>query len=50
MPYYTLQLSPDFKVVQCRGDHNRDMTEEVKQFVQKWAVFVNKQTKKKGAA
>lgn len=50
MPYYTLQLSPDFEVVQCRGDHNRDMTENVKQFVQKWTVFISKQIKKKGAA
>ena len=49
-PYYTLELSPSYKLVQCRGDHNCDMTNEVRSFVQEWMKFVNKQTKKKGAA
>lgn len=49
-PYYTLELSPSHKLVQCRGDHNCDMTDEVRSFVQEWMKFVNKQTKKKGVA
>lgn len=36
-PFYTLELSPDKEIVQCRGDHNCDMTEEVRTFVKTWA-------------
>lgn len=35
-PYYTLELSSGGRIIQCRGKHNRPMTEEVETFVNKW--------------
>ena len=49
-PYYTLELSPSYNLVQCRGARNCDMTDEVRNFVKEWMTFVKQQTKKKGAA
>lgn len=49
-PYYTLELSPSYNLVQCRGARNCNMTDEVRGFVQEWLKFVKKQTKKKGVA
>lgn len=47
-PYYTLELTTELKVAQCRGEHNCAMTPEVREFVQEWEKFIAK--KKKGAA
>lgn len=35
-PYYTLELSPDGKIIQCRGKYNKSMTQEVEEFINKW--------------
>ena len=48
-PYYTLELNPRMEVVQCRGEHNCSMSDEVKAFVNEWARFV-KASIKKGVA
>lgn len=50
MPFYTLELSPGGDIVQCRGDHNCDMTDEVKAFVELWYDTVVKKKKKGKAA
>lgn len=47
-PYYTLELTTELKIAQCRGEHNCAMTPEVREFVQEWEKFIAK--KKKGAA
>ena len=31
-PYYTLEMRPDGKFIQCRGEHNCSMTPEVEAF------------------
>lgn len=49
-PYYTLELSPDKSIVQCRGLRNCSMTDEVEAFVDKWYKDVVLKKKKKGAA
>ena len=48
-PYYTLELSPEGKIVQCRGLLNCAMTDEVKEFVDTWLKKIVQQ-KQKGAA
>lgn len=48
-PYYTLELNPRMEVVQCRGEHNCSMSDEVKAFVNEWTRFV-KASIKKGVA
>lgn len=45
-PYYTLELNTENKLVQCRGDHNCAMTEEVKLFVENWLKEHKKVSKK----
>ena len=50
LPYYTLELSPEGKIVQCRGDHNCSMTDEVKAFVTLWYETVVMKKKKGKAA
>ena len=50
LPYYTLELSPEGKIVQCRGDHNCSMTDEVKAFVEHWYETVAMKKKKGKAA
>ena len=44
LPYYTLELSPKGDIVQCRGNHNCDMTDDVQAFVKLWheTVVMNK--------
>lgn len=49
-PYYTLELSPSGIIVQCRGDHNCDMTEDVKAFVKLWHETIVMKKKKGKAA
>ena len=46
LPYYTLELSPKGDIVQCRGNHNCDMTDEVKVFVKLWHETVVMKKKK----
>lgn len=45
-PFYTLELDPKGEMVQCRGAHNRGMTEEVEAFVEVW-IRQTKKTKPK---
>lgn len=48
-PYYTLEISPrDGHVVQCRGDHNCSMTEEVKEFRDGFEKAFKKMISKRG--
>lgn len=49
-PYYTLELSPEKKMLQCQGEHNCSMTDEVKAFVDEWLKEINKKSRKKEAA
>lgn len=49
-PFYTLELSPEKKMRQCRGERNCGMTEEVKAFVDEWLAEIKKPKKKKEAA
>lgn len=44
-PYYTLETTTDGKMVQCRGMHNCNMTDEVKAFVDKFVSDLQKQVK-----
>lgn len=44
-PFYTLELNKKKELVQCRGDHNCGMTEEVKAFVGLWLAGVQKKSK-----
>lgn len=46
MPYYTLEITPDGKFIQCRGKHNSGMTEEVKAFKDMIVSEFNKKIKK----
>lgn len=46
-PFYTLELNPQGVVVQCRGNCNCSMTEDVKRFVEEW---IDKRNKKGQAA
>ncbi len=50
MPFYTLELSPEGNIVQCRGDHNCGMTDEVEAFVKLWHKAVVMEKKKGKAA
>ena len=45
-PFYTLELNAQNKLVQCRGDHNCAMTEEVAFFVENWLKHCKKVSKK----
>ncbi len=48
-PYFTLELSRERKIVQCRGNHNCAYPPEVEAFIEQWKKdILNK--KKKGAA
>lgn len=49
-PYYTLELSTKRTLLQCRGDHNCAMTEEVKTFVDGWLEYIRRKPKKKKEA
>ena len=49
-PYYTLEINKDGKVVQCRGQRNCSMTEEVEAFVELWKQNVMTKSKKRKEA
>lgn len=46
VPYYTLEIKPDGKFVQCRGKYNCDMTEEVEKFKDMVVKEFNRKLKK----
>lgn len=46
MPYFTLELNADHKIVQCRGDHNCDYPKDVEDFVKKWHAWLLKRVEK----
>ena len=48
--YYTLELSNKKTMIQCRGERNCAMTEEVKAFVDEWLETIQKRQKKKKEA
>ncbi len=50
VPYYTLELNNKKEMVQCRGNRNCDMTDEVKVFVDGWLEHIKKPKRKKEAA
>lgn len=49
-PYFTLELSPTGKVVQCRGRRNRGYPEEVARFIDEWQAWRLQMIKGKDAA
>lgn len=49
-PYYTLELNPKKEMVQCRGERNCSMTEEVQAFVDEWLKFIKKKPKREKEA
>lgn len=48
-PYFTLELSPDGKIVQCRGDHNCAYPDDVKEFLERWQKWMKTKKKKEAA-
>lgn len=46
MPYFTLELNTDHKIVQCRGNHNCDYPEDVEDFIKKWYAWLLKRVEK----
>ena len=50
VPFYTLELNDKKEMVQCRGNRNCNMTEEVKAFVDEWLEVIQKRPKKKKEA
>jgi hypothetical protein len=49
-PYFTLELSPDGHVIQCRGDHNRSCPEDVNAFIGAWQEWMGKNRKRRQAS
>lgn len=53
-PYYTLELDNQGKIIQCRGDHNCNMTDEIKSFVKyvetEFKLLLRKRNKEREAA
>lgn len=45
-PFYTVELSTDLKIRQCRGFRNCSKTPEVEDFVQKWEAAMETEAKK----
>lgn len=45
IPLFTLELAPDGRVVQCRGDHNRSYPEDVGAFIDAWHGWWNRMVK-----
>lgn len=39
-PFYTVEISPSFRVLQVRGDHNKGATAQVKKFVESYTSMV----------
>lgn len=48
-PYYTMQTDTDGNMIQCRGDHNRDMTDEVKIFAAQFEAHLQEEIRKERA-
>lgn len=48
-PYYTMETDTDGHMIQCRGDHNCSMTEEVKAFAEGFEKHLQKQIMKERA-
>lgn len=48
-PYFTLELSPEGKIVQCRGDRNCAYPEDVKEFLERWQKWMKTKKKKEAA-
>lgn len=48
-PYYTMETDTDGNMRQCRGDHNKDATPEVKQFATEFERFLKRELKKERA-
>jgi len=46
-PFYTLELSADFKIIQTRGFKNKSATPEVNAFIEKWKQHLAKLKSKK---
>ena len=46
VPYYTLEIKPDGKFVQCRGKYNCGTTEEVEEFKDMVVKEFNRKLKK----
>lgn len=46
-PFYTLEIKPDGTFIQCRGEYNCSMTEEVKDFTEKVVKEFKRMIKKK---
>ena len=38
-PFFTLELNPQGRIVQCRGDHNCSYPEDVKKFIKEWYAW-----------
>ena len=45
-PYFTLELSPEGKIIQCRGNHNCAYPEDVKEFLERWQKWMKKRERK----
>jgi len=51
LPFYTLELTRDKKVAQCRGENNRNAPVEVMEFVDQWmAEVINRKSRKRKKA
>lgn len=48
-PYFTLELSQDGKIIQCRGNHNCAYPEDVKEFLERWQKWMKTKKKKEAA-
>lgn len=48
-PYFTLELSPEGKIVQCRGNHNCAYPEDIKAFLERWQKWMKTKKKKEAA-
>lgn len=46
-PYYTLEIRPEGKFIQCRGEHNCSMTPEVEAFKDFVVAEFNRRLKQK---
>lgn len=46
-PYYTLEIKPEGKFIQCRGEHNCNMTPEVEAFKDMVVAEFNRRLKRK---
>ena len=45
-PFYTVELSKDLRIIQCRGLRNCSKTPEVEEFVQRWTETMELEKKK----